>query len=863
MTEMTRSSCWHGGWHEVRWFALTLVSLVFFTGIGSWLIASPQLRSGDSKPVIIGVTDESSPDTKLMSSDPSENQPSSPVRQVSTGAGLVLDKAWVLENAGGSQGGPNSVGRGQAAGLSHQLPTAHSFRPAGTPGDERWSGLFSGPPGLSAEVYALAVFGSNLYVGGAFHKSYDHATLNHIAKWDGTTWSPLGSGVDGDVTALTVDGNGNLYAGGTYWQSGGVDTRFVAKWDGTTWSPLGSGIVGPGGGVVSALVTDAGGNLYVGGFFYQAGGVNALNIAKWDGIAWSHLGAGLNGDVTALAVDAAGNLYAGGDFFQAGGIDASHVAKWNGSAWSALGTGINDTISTIIYSLAADAGGNVYVGGYFDQAGHVSVANIAKWNGTAWSALGAGLSGEPEALTVDGNGDLYAAGSFLSAGNVSANHVAKWDGTAWSALGAGLSGMSGGIFSLHAVAAGHNNDVYVGGWFDRAGDGDAGCIARWNGTTWSSLQSGSYLGMNWLVTALTMDGGGNLFAGGWFMRAGGVETTYIAKFDGSGWSALGTGLDYGQIFALAADQNNHLYVGGNFTQAGGVSTPYLARWDGTAWSSLGAALNGVVRSLAVDGNSKLYVGGNFTQAGGVSAAYIAQWDGVAWKPLGSGMNQGYVEALVIDGGGMLYAGGYFTQAGGITANHIASWNGNSWAALGTGTNDTIHALAVDANGTLYAGGTFTQAGGIDANHVAKWDGTTWLPLGSGIDNYVFNLVLDGRGSLYAAGSFSQAGGVRANCIAMWDGTTWSALGSGISRFYNIGYSSGVDALTVDANGNVFVGGGFTEAGDKDSFFIAEWMAPQPVPAISWPIQLLIVSLLSLLFPLRVKDRRWTNEPAKE
>jgi len=45
---------------------------------------------------------------------------------------------------------------------------------------------------------------------------------------------------------------------------------------------------------------------------------------------------------------------------------------------------------TAVYAMAADANGNVYVGGRFSWAGEVSVSNIAKWDGTAWSALQSG-----------------------------------------------------------------------------------------------------------------------------------------------------------------------------------------------------------------------------------------------------------------------------------------------------------------------------------------------------------------------------------------------------------------------------------------------------------------------------------------
>ena len=40
------------------------------------------------------------------------------------------------------------------------------------------------------------------------------------------------------------------------------------------------------------------------------------------------------------------------------------------------------------------------------------------------------------ALAVSGT-DLYAGGHFTTAGGVTANYIAKWDGSAWSALGSG------------------------------------------------------------------------------------------------------------------------------------------------------------------------------------------------------------------------------------------------------------------------------------------------------------------------------------------------------------------------------------------------------------------------------------------
>jgi hypothetical protein len=232
---------------------------------------------------------------------------------------------------------------------------------------------------------------------------------------------------------------------------------------------------------------------------------------------------------------------------------------------------------------------------------------------------------------------------------------------------------------------------------------------------------------------------------------------HIAKWDGSSWSALGSGMN-GGVSALAVDGSGNVYAGGNFTTAGGVSANFIAKWDGSSWSALGSGMNDGVHALAVDGSGSLYAGGYFTTAGDVSANFIAKWDGNSWSALGSGMDDG-VNALTVDGGGNVYAAGYFTIAGGVSANFIAKWDGNSWSALGSGMNDGVHALAVDVSGNVYAGGGFAIADGDSVKYIAKWNGSSWSTLGSGMNNQVLALAVDGSGSgsLYAGGYFTTAG----------------------------------------------------------------------------------------------------------
>ena len=95
-----------------------------------------------------------------------------------------------------------------------------------------------GDPGLNGSVSAMTIFddgtGPALYAGGSFTTA-GGVSASHMAKWDGSTWSPLGSGINGHVRAMTIfdDGSGPaLFAGGQFATAGGSPAHNIARWNG-------------------------------------------------------------------------------------------------------------------------------------------------------------------------------------------------------------------------------------------------------------------------------------------------------------------------------------------------------------------------------------------------------------------------------------------------------------------------------------------------------------------------------------------------------------------------------------------------------------------------------------------------------
>ena len=659
-----------------------------------------------------------------------------------------------------------------------------------------------GPP-LNGHVRTTVV-GSDghLYAGGDF--THAGATvLNHVARWDGQAWQPLGAGTNAPVHTLVVGPDGQLYAGGAFSQAGGIAVHRTARWDGTAWGLSGIGVGGsdpvvaiafaPGGRVyvaepwgiwrtyngtmesitgtssgVRTLVVAPDGTLYAGGYFSSLRGVAANRVARWDGQTWHPLGAGIGSNYTesvlAMDIGADGHLYAGGNFAVAGGAVAKRVARWDGSAWHTLGEGLDGLSGPSVTALDARPDGSVYVAGRFLTAGGTPARHLARWDGAAWHAVSPGSDYALGTLAVAADGRIYAAGQsqfYIPA------FVMQWTDTAGTLLGSAFDGI------VRVVVRGPDGALYAGGSFQMAGDTLAAAVARWDGSRWHPLGAGIGIDPDGDgVQALAFGPDGSLYAGGSFFMPGAppAVAASVARWDGQAWLPMGSGLS-SRVRALAVTPDGTVYAGGSFDTGGGAPTSTLARWDGTAWRSMG--LHGTpygVYALAVGPDGSLYAGGYYQV--GNQLWRIGRWDGTAWHPLGSGVNdQTYlatVHALAFGPDGHLYAGGRFDTAGGVPAGSAARWDGTSWHALGQGPalhSGAVLALSFGADGGLYAGGTFTRAGGAPGDRLARWNGTAWGAL-TGPDGPVHALVALPSGPLLVGGDFQTAAGVRSPYVVL-------------------------------------------------------------------------------------------------
>jgi hypothetical protein len=292
-------------------------------------------------------------------------------------------------------------------------------------------------------------------------------------------------------------------------------------------------------------------------------------------------------------------------------------------------------------------------------------------------------------------------------------------------------------------------------------------------------------------------------------KAAALDTNDSATFNGWGgrvngqWSNLDGPAMTGTGGWVIARSHGKFVLGGNFTNFDGIAeADYIVNYDGSAYSALGSGFDGAVTALIVGADGSLYAGGGFTGSGATTLRGIGKWNGTAWAALGPPSSGGSVYTLLFDSSGNLWVGGDFTNWDGIAnADYLVKWNGTAWSAIGTGANGVVWSLAQDASGTIYAAGSFTTINSVSCNRVAKWTGTTWATLGTGLDSTAYSMAIDDGGRVFVGGNHTTSGGVATNYISVWNGGAWEPLGDGLS--------GDVRGLAISPDGEVYAAGYFT------------------------------------------------------
>ena len=134
---------------------------------------------------------------------------------------------------------------------------------------------------------------------------------------------------------------------------------------------------------------------------------------------------------------------------------------------------------------------------------------------------------------------------------------------------------------------------------------------------------------------------------------------------------------------------------------------------------------------------------------------------------------------------------------------------------GEGVNGEVLATVIQADGKIVIGGRFSAVNGIARNNIARLNGDGTLDrafaeqLAQGVNGQVNALAIQPEGGIIVGGTFTQAGQVETLNLARYDAEGSVDQTFGGADVAESGANGSVYALAVQPDGKIVVGGNFS------------------------------------------------------
>lgn len=553
-----------------------------------------------------------------------------------------------------------------------------------------------------------------LYIGGNFLVNDPSLSYKKIARWTGTDWQVVGNGLSvsgyfGGFADAIGSFEGELIAAGSFRDTAGVQYQ-AARWDGAAWHvmPFASQTFGG----PKRQFVQMNGELFL---MIQE---DITAVWRWDGSLWraTPLTNRAISPIGARLFQHGGQLYASGAFRIEGAINAT-LARWTGESWERIDN------STQVYPVASTAYGILGMQSV-PLSSPASDARLYLWDGAQWQMFGPRFESSNtvwgRAYVTDAmmfGDDLIVLGTFRRVGDLPAANIVRWDGQQWYAMGSGFGGsprQASTGFPQSATfydAASYGDTAIVAGTFGISTPSGPGMsVASWDGAAWSHFG----IEETQIVAAGRVAVDGTRIAVYGSRDLGNCCNYVVGLFDGQTWSTIPEPTNSNGI--RICFHNGQVVAAIN-------GFPPVVSWNGTAWQSLQYPY-----PIGIGGSpwyvasipGYLVVFGQRTQGGS-----LLTYDGSSWTNLdvsaptipapSSGCNIGVYQNQLL-----LY--GVFSSIAGVPANNIVLWDGTSWRALGEGRPSRVRAIASQGE-NLY---TIEDTGILATpSRISRWDGTVW------------------------------------------------------------------------------------------------------------------------------------------
>jgi uncharacterized delta-60 repeat protein len=534
--------------------------------------------------------------------------------------------------------------------------------------------------------------------------------------------------------------------------------------------------------------------------------------------------------VNATVLQPDGKVVVGGDFTQIGGAERHCVARLNtdGTADATFNPGVQ---GGSVFFVVRQGDGKIIIAGSFLEVNGVDRKYIARLNedGSLDSGFvpGAGPSSDVDGgLGLQSDGKIIIAGNFSSVNGVTRNDMARLnsDGTLDESfdLGTGVAGSSAAVYE---IAVQTDDRIVVGGKFTSINGTNRGGIARLNsnGTLDDTFApSGVTLGSA-TVSMLGIQGDGKILIGGSFSRVNGSSRTNLARLFSTGGldGTFNPGVPDTRVFSLRLQTDGKVLVGGEFNSISGIPRISIARFSSLgaldATFDPGTALRHTTFSISVQTDGKIILG-NFANATGQMALERLMTNGVQDATYNPGpiLDNGFINATALQPDGKIVIGGDFDFVDSVARRRVARLNPDgtldSTFDAGTGPSGSLqypYTVAVQPDGKILLGGGFTSVNGTTLNRIARLnvDGTvdgSFTP-GTGANSRVFSLTLQNDGKIIVGGGFTTF-----NSISKPNLVRLTANGLIDPNFTTgTGPNGTVYATTLQSDGKIILGGNFT------------------------------------------------------
>ena len=486
-------------------------------------------------------------------------------------------------------------------------------------------------------------------------------------------------------------------------------------------------------------------------------------------------------------------------------------------------------IGTAVHKVVVQPDGKIIAGGYFSQFNGVSQGKLMRFNADGTKdvsfSIGTGITSDHYVVDIglQPDGKILIAGGFTNWSGQPFGRLCRLniDGSLDTSFVLGVDG-----FSVMEVEVQNDGKILASGSITV--NGITRRLVRLN-SSGSVDETFVESGANSGVASVAIQTDGKIVIGGSMTEVAGVGKNYFARLhtDGTHDNAYNsnTGLN-GKVGTVALQTDGKTLLGGTFTTFNGMSQSKIIRLasDGTRDASfnIGTGFDDYVRIIVVQPDGKVLVGGHFSSFHSAVAPSLIRLntDGSVDPTfsIGTGFND-YVQTILLQSDGKIVVGGNFTVFNGEEQKYCIRLNANGTKdnSFGNETtfNNRVTEVAQQSDGKIIVGGNFTTYAGQDQKSLIRLnsDGTkdATFEIGSGFSNFntsdairAIKILENGKMYIVALSSFYNGAIVGRPIRLNANGSVDTTFTQGAT----IEDSGSVDALGIQADGKVVVGGSF-------------------------------------------------------